>query len=377
MNALIKWRQRRPLKGIMMLVLTVVLLHAVALGGVDVLWPEPEAKKWPTTPALQVRMVVAAPAQPVVDAPTPALAPTPIAHKQAPRPKPELVRAQPVALVTKPKTQVETQVETQVATSSPETTQPVTATPPNQVADEPPLITEVALNTPAATSMVSRHYEALPHYRTQLPQAATLRYDVRRGLLRGSGTLSWQPPSDQAPYQLKLEARATGLTLLTQISTGTLDAAGVAPTRFTDQRIRRSMAAANFQRGTKKITFSGPTTELPLTPGTQDRLSWLVQLAAVVNAEPQRGQVGGKVVIPVVGSNADAGVWVFRCEGIEAVTTGAGDIQALKFVREASVEGHDTTAHVWLDPQRQHLPVRITLQSGPKDEPFELRLADD
>jgi hypothetical protein len=83
------------------------------------------------------------------------------------------------------------------------------------------------------------------------------------------------------------------------------------------------------------------------------------------------------VVIPVVGSNADAGLWVFRCEGSEAVAAGGSNIQALKFVREASVEGHDTTAHVWLDPQRQHMPVRITLQSGPKDEPFDLRLADE
>jgi Protein of unknown function (DUF3108) len=373
MNALVKWRQRRPHKGIMMWALTVVLLHAVALGGVDVLWPAREATKWPTTPAIQMRLVAAQPAQALVDAPILAPTPAPVAPKQAPRRQPEPARAQAVARVTKPKAPL----DAQGATSPPDATQPVVATPPIHAADEPASAVEVALNTPAATPMASRPDEAPPHYRTQLPPATTLRYDVRRGLLRGSGTLSWQPPTDQAPYQLKLEARTTGFTLLTQISTGTLDAAGVAPTRFTDQRIRRSMAAANFQRGAKKITFSGPTTELALAPGTQDRLSWLVQLAAVVNAEPHRGQVGGKVVIPVVGSNADAGVWVFRCEGVDAVNTGAGDIQALKFVREASVEGHDTTAHVWLDPQRQHLPVRITLQSGPKDEPFDLRLAGE
>ena len=57
--------------------------------------------------------------------------------------------------------------------------------------------------------------------------------------------------------------------------------------RFTDTRIRRATVAANFQReagvnGGGKISFSGSAQELPLVPGVQDRVSWMVQLAAIV-----------------------------------------------------------------------------------------------
>ena len=39
-----------------------------------------------------------------------------------------------------------------------------------------------------------------------------------------------------------------GLNVLTQESTGTLEPHGLMPERFTDQRARRPMVAANFER---------------------------------------------------------------------------------------------------------------------------------
>ena len=96
----------------------------------------------------------------------------------------------------------------------------------------------------------------------------------------GSGDLQWRPDGDH--YTLQLNGSAAGLNVLTQVSQGGFDAAGVAPQRFTDQRLRRSPQAANFQREAGKISFSGPSLELPLAPGVQDRLSWMIQLAAVV-----------------------------------------------------------------------------------------------
>ena len=37
-----------------------------------------------------------------------------------------------------------------------------------------------------------------------------------------------------------------------------------------------------IQREAGRITFSGPQVEYPLLPGAQDRISWLLQLAAVL-----------------------------------------------------------------------------------------------
>jgi hypothetical protein len=236
---------------------------------------------------------------------------------------------------------------------------------------------EPAASQPAASTGAGD--ETIPHYRTRMPGTATLRYAVRRGVLQASGELQWRPQGDQ--YEIKLESKLGGLTLLTQISSGGFDADGIAPARFTDTRIRRSTVAANFQReagkdGGGKITFSGSSDELPLMPGVQDRVSWMVQLAAIVAAQPNLRVPGAKVVMHVVGAHADASVWAFKCTGVETVDTELGPIAALKFVREPRDGSYDTTAQAWLDPKHHFLPARATLRSGPNDEGYELHLQD-
>ena len=51
-----------------------------------------------------------------------------------------------------------------------------------------------------------------------------------------------------------------------------------------EKRLRRSERAVNFNRPADgqpgRITFSASTAEAALRPGAQDRLSWMVQLAA-------------------------------------------------------------------------------------------------
>jgi hypothetical protein len=219
----------------------------------------------------------------------------------------------------------------------------------------------------------ARGEEPIPSYRTRLPPATTLRYQMRRGMLSGTGDLVWHPEGDH--YELRLEARVAGLPVLTQVSTGGFDAAGIAPLRFTDQRLRRAATAANFQRAAGKITFSGPSTEFALRTGAQDRLSWMVQLAAIVSAEPALAKPGARVLMVVVGSHGDADVWAFHCEGAETVVTGVGAVPAIKYSREPR-ETYDTTVQVWLDPARHGLPVRAVQKSGPSDDGFDLRLQE-
>ena len=76
--------------------------------------------------------------------------------------------------------------------------------------------------------------EPPPVYRTQLPPSVTLHYEVRRGFLRGVGRIRWQASGER--YRLALEAHVGGLMLLTQTSEGGIDANGLAPDRFLDQR---------------------------------------------------------------------------------------------------------------------------------------------
>ena len=331
-----------------------VLLHASALSGLDWAWPQRDAPRLPT-PAMQVRALAQRPVSGVAE-PLPVVASVrsePVAVALPPVPRPALAAARPVAPVEV--------AAVRLAAAATGAAPPLPAVSPPTPAPTP------------AEPVATPTEETIPTYRTQLPPAVTLRYDMQRGPLHGNGELQWRPGADR--YELKLEGRVAGLTVLTQVSQGGFDGAGIAPQRFTDRRIRRPLTAANFQREAGKITFSGPQTEYPLHAGAQDRLSWMIELGAVVAAEPALGVADAKIVMFVSGSHGDAGVWVFRCMGPDAVDSRSGSVAAIRFKREPRGP-YDTTVEVWLDPKRHHLPVRATLRAGPNDDGIDLRLQD-
>lgn len=212
----------------------------------------------------------------------------------------------------------------------------------------------------------------VPVYRTRVPPSTTLRYELRKGELAGSGELSWK--TDGEHYEARLEGRVAGLPVATQTSSGALDANGIAPLRYTDARLRRGALAANFQRDKGTITYSGPPAEFALVDGAQDRLSWMLQIAAVLNAEPQRGAPGEQITLFVSGASGDADVWVFHSAGPETVATPSGALRAVKFTRAAR-HAHDPTVDVWLAPSLGHLPVRARF-SAAEAPPFEWLLRE-
>ncbi len=138
----------------------------------------------------------------------------------------------------------------------------------------------------------------------------------------------------------------------------------MAPERYLDRRGRRGAQAANFRRDIGRISYSGPSIEWPLPAGTQDRLSWMLQLAGIVQAAPQRWQAGEEIRLFVSGARGDADVWIFRVEGTETLAElPAGAATALKLLREPS-RPYELRAEVWLDPARHHLPVRARFSNG-------------
>lgn len=353
-------RHGRPRwRTLLALVAATLVLHLMLLGGAE-FGATPRGK--PAAQAMPVDVRTLTP--PVsVDAPVVSL--------QAPFDTPTVAAAAPVPVV-KPRAavvaaSVPAGVATVVAPPAP------TPAPLAQEAAAPPqditLLAEVAAKQelPAAGDI------DVPTYRTQLPPAAALRYDLRRGILSGTGELDWKPGAG-GQYELRLEGHVAGLSILVQTSQGLIDEAGLAPLRFVDQR-RRDTRAANFQRDKGRITFSGPAVEYPLLPGSQDRLSWMVQLGAILNAEPQRATSGAKVAMFIVGARGDGDVWVFRFVGAETVSTGLGPVHAVKFTREPR-KPYDTQVEVWLDPARSHLPVRAKLTTAPDGSSLELSLRE-
>ena len=359
---------RQRLKPLAFWVVAALVLHVAVLGGGQWAWPQ---RTVPVLPAatMQVREVVAEVREPVAAVAMPVPLPAPL---KIPLSTPRTAVAKTASVARPPAAAPAPALPTAPAEPGPGPMRTVMFAGPGE-APLPEVVPRGSI--PPATPREPTPFadETIPHYRTQLPPAALLRYELKRGGLSGSGELLWQPAGDH--YELRLDGRVGPLAVLTQVSSGGFDAAGLAPLRFTDKRLRRPTSAANFQREAGKITFSGPATEFALHAGTQDRLSWMMQLAAIVTAEPTLRSAGAKVVMGVVGAHADASVWAFRCMGREPVDTGAGAIDAIKYLREPR-ELHDTTVQVWLDPARHFLPVHATQKSGPGDEGFSLQLRE-
>ncbi|MFO1218834.1 MAG: DUF3108 domain-containing protein [Burkholderiaceae bacterium] len=209
-----------------------------------------------------------------------------------------------------------------------------------------------------------------PVYATRPPPAALLRYALRRGDALGEATLRWQPAAER--YELQLQATLPRGATLEQRSEGSFDDAGLAPQRLADRRRGRAAHAANFQRPQGRISFSGPRWEFPMVPGVQDRLSWLVQLAAIAAALP----VGSdEVVLQVVGARGATARWRFRVMGPVALELPGGPAQALHLVREPE-HLYDLRIELWLDPSRDHWPLRLRQAQVPGGETLEWTLEE-
>ncbi|MES2888170.1 MAG: DUF3108 domain-containing protein, partial [Pseudomonadota bacterium] len=104
-----------------------------------------------------------------------------------------------------------------------------------------------------------------------------------------------------------------------------------------------------------------------------DRLSWMMQLPAVVRADPTLHTAGRTVELYVVGARGEADVWTFRFVGSEDARTPMGNVAAGKWVREPR-KPRDTSVEIWLAPSLGHLPARARLSSGSDSETLELLL---
>ena len=366
---------RPPHRVLLALVAAALLLHAALLSGARLGLPPTEA----STPgaSVQVRLLqapapVPVPAdEPVAMLPRPVSKPAQIAKPAA---KPAAMPAVKPGPAAAPAQTAPARVDAPApAVEAPSVEAPRSEAAASQAASElaAPAAAVTAVADAASAAESSEGGMAL--YRTQFAPPLTLLYELRRGALSGTAELNWRPAGTQ--YELRLEGSAAGSTVLLQTSQGGFDAAGLAPLRFTDQRMQRETRAANFQREQGKITFSGPSTEYPLRVGAQDRLSWMLQLAAVAAAEPLLLAPDGKIALYVVGARGDADLWVFRYVAHETVDTASGPVRAVKFAREPRGP-YDTQVEAWLDPARHHLPVRARLSTSPDGDALELLLRE-
>ncbi|MBV8037387.1 hypothetical protein [Roseateles sp.] len=203
----------------------------------------------------------------------------------------------------------------------------------------------------------------------RLAGPAAWRYRLRQGGQDGEAQLDWRPEAD-GRYSLRLTRRVGEHALPALESLGRTGSAGLAPERFALQRGGQDRQTINFDSEGRRVSFSAIPAQLDLPEGAQDRLSWWLQLAALVQASnAQAGTPGGRWRVWVAGLRGELREWVF--ETMEARPEDAGMLH----LRRQPLGPRDPGVELWLDPARGHWPVRLR-QGDPETRGFEISLSD-
>ena len=296
----------------------------------------------PTMPADDVvaveKKIVGEPA--VEPTPMPAIATAP--HPLEPVGQDGPPRAEtPSAVVNKP-------TPAQIAIASPPVAppepEPILAAPAAPGQDK---VAIVAPPEPVAPPLVNIDPNALP-----LPASGEAQYKLRMGLVSGELTLSWKFADGH--YRLDSVAQGSGIFAIAgkfiQASEGDIATTGLRPANFSMER-RGKKDSASFNWTDNSVRFSGKSGERTeaVTPGTQDMLSLLFQLAFVP-------PLGDDLTV-VVTNGRKLERYSFERAGSEVISLEGGKFNTLKILKRR--KGDEDGMEVWLALEHHYLPVKI------------------
>ncbi|WP_162244821.1 DUF3108 domain-containing protein [Massilia sp. Leaf139] len=265
-----------------------------------------------------------------------------------------LVRERP------PATQASAQPSAARPEAVPEPEQTPPALPPMRPVLPAAATTADASPRPASATPGAAPLQMPGRYRVRLPPSARLRYAVTRSA-PGQPALSGEPAqlvweSDNGAYRLRLDG------VLGQLeSEGGEDDAGIAPRQASEPGPAGGTRATRFNREERRIEHAGLGASEPLTLGSQDRGSALMQLAAIGLAEPDQVQ---DTIDLVVADSGGARIVRWQVAGHEQLATPAGVLAAVRLVQLAPAG--QARVELWLAPERHWLPVqlRVTQPDG-------------
>ena len=187
--------------------------------------------------------------------------------------------------------------------------------------------------------------------------AIGIKNDGRR--IEGHGTISWLHNGNS--YTLDAEVSVLMFTLLKYRSNGELGKLGIAPLLYAEKRIGRSETNTHFQRSAGVISFSASTATVPANHGEQDRGSWVWQLASLGRGDPEKFESGLVLEMVVAGTKA-VDVWRIYVNGRENIALPGGEVSAWRVSVIPGENSFDKQVDVWLAPERDWYPVRMSHQ---------------
>ena len=302
--------------------------------------------------AIDVRLLAAAPPAEPAPAAVPAKPRATPAHKRPRPPAPALAAAESAAPASVPV--LAEQGGAAETTPDVQSVQPLT-------------VEAVQAGVPAAEPVAVPPEPAAPPpahaYRVNMPPSARIVLNVERKdadgtLWHGEAAMAWKLKGDS--YSMTVEAGIrvilARVNLVVIESEGKVGEAGFVPVLMTEKRRGRSLTATHFGEQGGRITFSSSPASYALLPGTQDKATVPLQLAAIARGDS--GQLGGDIEI-LVGEDKDASVFRFAVLGQEELDTGLGKVAAWHLSRPPRAGAYGSRLDIWLAPGQGWLPVQI------------------
>ena len=227
---------------------------------------------------------------------------------------------------------------------------PKVSTQPSETPREPepaPVVQAPDKVAVTAPPVVNLDPNALP-----MPTSGEAQYKLRMGIVSGELILSWK--FTDGHYRLDSIAQGTGIFAIAgkyvQASEGEVASSGLRPTTFSVERRGKKDSAA-FNWADNSVRFNGKSGERTeaATPGTQDMLSLLFQLAF---APPL-----GDDLSVIVTNGRKLERYAFERAGTEVISLEGGKFHTLKILKQR--KGDEDGMEVWLALEHHYLPVKI------------------
>lgn len=336
----------RPGRKLILFSVASVLVHLLALqllsGRNQIAVEAPAARK---TVQVSLRAANASAPAALENTTTPAAAQesgTQIAHKKRVR------NAEPASAVEQP---VASNVSAPAPINEPESA--------SRLAD-----TQATENPPAAPPEPSTPTDA-PKYASRAPESAHMRMQVvrveaNRNPMYGVASIDWE--NNDGRYKMNIEVGLdlllTTVNLYKLSSRGRAGAAGIIPAISTEARRSRAETATHFNHEEKTISFSASSATLPMSDGAQDKASFLMQLAAIGNADPSQFSAGREILIQVA-EEKDAALFQFKIVDQEEIDTKIGKLMSWHLLRPPRPGSYNSQLEIWLAPATGWFPVQI------------------
>lgn len=272
----------------------------------------------------------------------------------------------------KPVTTIKKTVTPLIAPEPEPTPAPVpSADAPVELKDNPPALpaeTKPEVKAEEASGPVNKdstNTEGPQTYPVRAPQTGKInmrivRTEPNRSPVYGDGEINWEFKTGR--YKMSVEASLdlllTSVNLYQMRSEGLIDVYGITPATSSEKRRNRSETATHFDHVNKSVSFSSSNKTAEVKDGVQDKASFIMQLAGIGYADPEKFQIGREIRLQVA-EERDVSTFVFIVTAYEEVDTKAGKIMAWHVVRPPLPGSYNSKLEVWLAPDQYWYPIQI------------------